>query len=960
MRIYYIKSILSIIFFLFFWSLSNSQNICTDTAFRKKYVASVGTTSASQIVLNNSDILINSFSSFPVDSLNRSVISRVKKDGSIIWSKQLSQNNPQDGIYIQQTEEMANGDLVLIGEYINNLNNALYQRKYLFLSKLNSSGNILWSKVFILPISFDSKPTIAIQSLAVDDVTSNFYISLYTPSEDLNNDNGIAAFSPSGNLIWFKHFIYPINNSPDSIELVSFKGLQIIGNDLVCLGYGSVFGNDYQSILLTHTINKLNGAILSSKIYERHLDSIVKNGGFSISPNSLTQNSRKINNSIYLFGSTNETSLQSGLVVKFDNRGNFLSGKNFIAKQFQDSLTSKITRLYISDNEDIISLKRGRYITDANLYFTVFDSSLNILQKQKITRPNNSEFGFGNRNISCDLNNNYFNIFVNYGIGIRPTVSAYFEFNKIFIGQQANISCFGSDGISDTITNMIVTELTNVSVLEYDDFMSYLSPAGLGLANNLSLEDVCITASKCDRIKIVGSPKICNTDSVNVYVAKKRGDCFKVINWSIDTAAYSFFNVLNDSTLQIKFKVNWQGKLYASIGNCNIKDSFNIEVKYSASTINLGTDKVLCNGDSVVLTAPTGFKNFHWYDNTNTLFKKIKFPGTYFLSATSFCNQVITDTITLIPASYNLSAGLDTFRCNNDTITLTATAGFTNYEWQPNTKISNQYSMIASVYPSSEIDYNVTALSPDGCILKDTVKVTYKSTPPLQLGDDRKICLGQACILNAGNTFSSFLWNTGSQNQLISVFKSGNYFVRAFAQNGCMVSDSIYVNVLDTPKNFIAKENEFCLNEKIILQPFTQNYLSFLWSNGSTNSNIEVSNAGEYSLQLTDGNNCTGKTYINVIEKDCRKLIFFPSAFTPNGDNKNEIFKPSVFGTLSSFEIEIYNRFGDLIFKSNNPFKGWNGFYKGLSQPNGTYVWLCKYSFNREIKFEKGSLLLLR
>ena len=87
---------------LLIYSFTFSQNICTDTAFRKKYSAAVGSTITSQIILNNSDILINSSSTFPTDSLKRSAISRIQKDGTIIWSKKITQNNQNDGIFIHR------------------------------------------------------------------------------------------------------------------------------------------------------------------------------------------------------------------------------------------------------------------------------------------------------------------------------------------------------------------------------------------------------------------------------------------------------------------------------------------------------------------------------------------------------------------------------------------------------------------------------------------------------------------------------------------------------------------------------------------------------------------------------------------------------------------------------------------------------------------------------------------
>jgi len=87
--------------------------------------------------------------------------------------------------------------------------------------------------------------------------------------------------------------------------------------------------------------------------------------------------------------------------------------------------------------------------------------------------------------------------------------------------------------------------------------------------------------------------------------------------------------------------------------------------------------------------------------------------------------------------------------------------------------------------------------------------------------------------------------------------------------------------------------------------------------------------------------------------------MYIPNSFTPNNDNLNDIFK--VFTNYSGlFELEIYNRYGEKIFESNNPLLGWDGTLKGVKQPVGSYNYLIKFQKSGSVKeIKKGNLILL-
>lgn len=112
-----------------------------------------------------------------------------------------------------------------------------------------------------------------------------------------------------------------------------------------------------------------------------------------------------------------------------------------------------------------------------------------------------------------------------------------------------------------------------------------------------------------------------------------------------------------------------------------------------------------------------------------------------------------------------------------------------------------------------------------------------------------------------------------------------------------------------------------------------------------------------YVVTATSGL-CKGSDTVNihVVMKDS---IYIPSAFTPNGDGLNDVFK--AIGSAADFTMKIYNRWGQEIFQSNTITTGWNGELEGKRQPTGLYVYLVVYK-NVAGKYiqQKGTVLLVR
>lgn len=109
-------------------------------------------------------------------------------------------------------------------------------------------------------------------------------------------------------------------------------------------------------------------------------------------------------------------------------------------------------------------------------------------------------------------------------------------------------------------------------------------------------------------------------------------------------------------------------------------------------------------------------------------------------------------------------------------------------------------------------------------------------------------------------------------------------------------------------------------------------------------------------------NGCPGDERKLLVESlPCEEeVIWIPSAFTPNGDGRNDIF--NIFGNIKSkdYALEIYNRWGELIFLSNDPKLGWDGKYKGKSVQDDLYIYKLQCRINSKIFIKNGTITLIK
>ncbi len=234
----------------------------------------------------------------------------------------------------------------------------------------------------------------------------------------------------------------------------------------------------------------------------------------------------------------------------------------------------------------------------------------------------------------------------------------------------------------------------------------------------------------------------------------------------------------------------------------------------------------------------------------------------------------------------------------------------------------------------------------------------------LYLGDDMVSCDGTPLRLEASVPGAVLLWPDSSQGNSFTVNRSGLYWVQA-TREGCTISDSIYVSIIDIAQDLGADTN-ICNEDReafVLLEAKTAEGSNILWNTGSTDAALYVRNSGLYWVRVENAG-CIASDSVYISRQYCDCPVFMPNAFSPNGDGVNDLFLPGIPDncTVHDFKMIIFNRWGIPVFTSYRHDQGWDGHYKGNPLDAGTYMYQVEMKTGlRDIPFSaKGDLLLLR
>ncbi len=311
--------------------------------------------------------------------------------------------------------------------------------------------------------------------------------------------------------------------------------------------------------------------------------------------------------------------------------------------------------------------------------------------------------------------------------------------------------------------------------------------------------------------------------------------------------------------------------------------------------------------------------------------------------------------VKISPRELFVDLGDDATLCTGETLQLSDPKPGASYRWQDGSS--------DSVYTVNMEGWYWMELSLDDCIIRDSVYITYIGTELVNLGNDTSFCAYEPYLLNATVlNADSYRWQDGSSDSTFLVNFSGRYHVEVEI-DGCTSKDSVTIT-FNNPIVDLGRDTFIC-DEYLSLRGTRYDGASYLWQDGSTDRRLIAQDTGTYWV-VVDVNGCATADTIHIgkCERFRDPCFEIPNVFSNNGDGLNDYFKPVNFCPLDSYQLKIFNRWGQIIFETNDPETSWDGFYKGKRIQHGVYAYLIEYRYTSEgesiIKNQKGTVLMLR
>ncbi|WP_322518576.1 T9SS type B sorting domain-containing protein [Chitinophaga sancti] len=395
-------------------------------------------------------------------------------------------------------------------------------------------------------------------------------------------------------------------------------------------------------------------------------------------------------------------------------------------------------------------------------------------------------------------------------------------------------------------------------------------------------------------------------------------------------------------------------------------------------------DVILCAGKSTQLSA-TGATTYKWTPATNlnsdTIAQPIASPATttkYTVFGTDAygCTGETSLTVSINPSPV-ITTSKDTAMCTGTTIQLSGISNIpASYSWYPAAGLNNINITNPTASPATTTNYVVTASTIYGCRTSRTIHIDVTPTPVLKVTPDTPaICIGQSVIMTAAGG-DEYAWFT-AKDSLLTTNTSLNIsplhdttFKVYIADYTCKIADTLVVPVIvyDTPKTTIAKSGDIdCANASINLKATGGIYYTWETAPGITNTHtaspaVSPLETTTYEVTIMDGHGCTNVENITVNVDVALAFTRYPipSAFSPNGDGKNDCFGLKRWGETAFFEFNVFNRGGRIVYSSNSPNACWDGTSKGQPLPMGTYIYMIRARTICGDVVRKGAILLIR
>lgn len=535
-------------------------------------------------------------------------------------------------------------------------------------------------------------------------------------------------------------------------------------------------------------------------------------------------------------------------------------------------------------------------------------------------------------------------------------------------GLPENVSVeWESNGSSDfTITNVcsgwqniIIKELKNCVLHEYKDSIFVTTNTEANCAFQIDAQDLELCENQCV--------------TIDLEISGQEGSV---------TYAWSNGEVTNTPSLEFCADSTTTLEVIATDAAGAIDNaSFTVTV-YPFPEVFLGNDTTLCPGENLLLDAQNSGASYLWQNGSTTPTLQVSQSGIYAVEVTEgIC--AARDTIHVSYSLLDVNLGEDLPLCTGTGLTLSSGASSGSHLWSDGSTAFQLTTNSPGIYFVEVID-GLCSDNDTIQLFESTISALFNFTTPqgcsplqIQFTDES---------ISSPQTVGNWAWNFGDgntsnlANPQHTYLTPGVYDIGLTVTNadGCtdnLVQEEV-ITVYTTPiAQFTLDPLVPSVNEVVEFTDLSTNALQWFWTFGNGDSSSEqdpsyiFENSGVYTVTLTvENDNCSATASTELII-DQELLVYIPNAFTPDNNHLNELFKPILFGSeISNYEFTIFNRWGEKVFKTNNPDAGWMGNTESGATsgsyfvPDGIYVWklVVRKTNDTETKIFTGHVTLVR
>jgi hypothetical protein len=376
-------------------------------------------------------------------------------------------------------------------------------------------------------------------------------------------------------------------------------------------------------------------------------------------------------------------------------------------------------------------------------------------------------------------------------------------------------------------------------------YLDALSFTGGCIDPLLSSGGVLIDVIPHPEITYIGSPRLCNGDSVTLCAPE-------------GYATYAWSTGASSRTITVTSAGAYTVEVCTPSGRCGTSDPVDVTIlPLPAPTIRGDGPLAFCEGKSVTLgIAGTAFyPSMLWSNGQVTESILVTQPGEYYVEVVDVNGCKGKSNIVVVSVHSNrIALGMpdSTWLCAGDTLTIDGGPGCVSYAWSTG-------DTTRSIAVTREGTYFLTAITEDGCIARsDTVNITETARPdPKIIADGRlDLCPGETLALRVSEEYAAYRWSTGETSRAIEVSKPGAYSIHVTNAQGCTAtSDELVVTMPAVPMIRPAGPVVLCRGGRITLDAGSD-YESYRWSTGATTRSIIVDTDGSFTVTTTLGR-CT-------------------------------------------------------------------------------------------------------